>query len=68
MAFLPSMIYGAGLAFTLGGLIAGTNILSTWVTGQPLTTMITDKTGLPPVGVVCWQHLVFYPTPLAEQV
>lgn len=48
--FVRSMIMGAGLAFTLGGLIAGTNILSTWVTGQPLTTMIVNKTGLPAGG------------------
>ena len=51
MGFVNSMMIGAGIAFTLGGLIAGTNILSTWVTGQPLTTMITDKTGLPSGGV-----------------
>jgi len=52
MAFLNSMVMGAGIAFTLGGLIAGTNILSTWITGAPLTTMIQDKTGLPSGGVV----------------
>lgn len=52
MAFLNSMVMGAGIAFTLGGLIAGTNILSTWITGSPLTTMIQDKTGLPSGGVV----------------
>jgi hypothetical protein len=52
MAFLNSMVMGAGIAFTLGGLIAGTNILSSWITGQPLTTMISDKTGLPSGGVV----------------
>jgi|TARA_R100001086_G_scaffold94167_1_gene46840 hypothetical protein len=52
MAFLNSMVMGAGIAFTLGGLIAGTNILSSWITGQPLTTMIQDKTGLPSGGVV----------------
>ena len=50
--FLRSRVIGAGLAFSLGGLIAGTNILSTWITGQPLTTMITDKTGLPSAGVL----------------
>jgi len=50
MAFLNTMFMGAGIAFTLGGLIAGTNVLSTWITGQPLTTMITDKTGLPQGG------------------
>jgi len=37
---------GAGIAFTLGGLIAGTNIVSTWLTGEQLTTMISSKTGL----------------------
>ncbi len=52
MAFLNSMVMGAGIAFTLGGLIAGTNILSSWITGQPLTTMIQDRTGLPSGGVV----------------
>jgi len=50
MAFIREMLIGAGIAFTLGGLIAGTNILSTWVTGTPLTTIITDKTGLPTGG------------------
>ena len=52
MAFLNSMVMGAGIAFTLGGLIAGTNIASIWVTGQPLTTIIQDKTGLPSGGVM----------------
>ena len=50
MAFLQSVIMGAGLAFGLGGLIAGTNVVSTWVTGSALTTMVVEKTGLPSGG------------------
>tara|TARA_R100000734_G_scaffold14488_1_gene10673 strand:+ start:686 stop:826 length:141 start_codon:yes stop_codon:yes gene_type:complete len=44
------MFMGAGIAFTLGGLIAGTNILSMWVSGQKLTTFVTNTTGLPQGG------------------
>jgi len=49
--FVQNMVMGAGIAFSIGGLVAGTNVLWTWFTGSGLSTMIENKTGLPAGGV-----------------